>query len=261
MKTIIKVIIGLVALIALAVMAAFYFTADLPKTAEKFFTAVKNDNMTLAYSYVSNDFKKATSEQSLKSFLQKNGLDQYKSATWKNRQRENSSGQLVGYVLTETDVKVPISINLIKFEDDWKIHRIDKAPSGVTSQTKTPQMPSEQDLIRLTNETLWLFVKSVSQNNMELIRNQSSSLFQKQVSLEAFNDAYQSFFKFEDKLLIIENLSPQFTSKAQINKDGVLIVKGQYPLKPNPLVFTSKYLYEGYGWKLLGLNVEIGKSE
>jgi hypothetical protein len=55
----------------------------------------------------------------------------------------------------------------------------------------------------------------------------------------------------------LDQLSPQFTQKALINEDGVLIIQGQYPTTPSALIFVSKYIYEGYGWKLLGLNVEI----
>jgi hypothetical protein len=257
MKKIFKIIAGFVIALLLIFVAAFYFTAELPKTADKFFTAAKNKNMELAYSYASDGFKQVTSQEALESFLQKNGFDQYKDSSWNSRNVTNNTGKLTGYILTDTDNKLPLTIDFIKSQDGWKIHALNKPPSGVQNNNQTAQMPSEKELVSLINKTMASFAQSISQKNMQLLRDDSSSLFKKQVSLDEFNKAYQSFFKFEDKLLILDKFSPQFTQKSLINEDGVLIIQGKYPTTPSALVFVSKYVYEGYGWKLLGLNVNI----
>lgn len=257
MKKIFKIIAGFIAVILIIIIAAFYFTSELPKTADKFFTAVKSQNMDQAYSYVSDAFKEVTSQEALQKFLQNNGFDDYQEASWSSRKVENNTGELKGYIQTSAGKELPLTVDFVKSQNKWKINAINKPASGIQTPRQTSQMPSEQELVSLTRDTMASFAQSISQNDMQLLRDDSSSLFKKQVSLEAFNDSYQSFFKFEDKLLILEKLSPQFTQKAVINEDGVLIIEGQYPTTPNPLVFVSKYIYEGYGWKLLGLNVEI----
>lgn len=257
MKKIVKVFGWFVAIVLIAVLAAFYFTAELPKTADKFFTAVKEKNMDQAYSLVSDAFKEETSQQELHDFLQDNGFDAYQVASWNSRNVSNNTGKLVGLIKTTDGKELPLSMDFIKSQGEWKIHAIEKPDSGIQAARQTAEMPPEKDLINLVGKTMTDFAHSINQKDMGLLREESSSLFKKQVSLEKFNQAYQSFFKFEDKLLILDQLSPQFTHEALINKDGVLIIQGQYPTTPNPLVFTSKYIYEGYGWKLLGLNVQI----
>ena len=257
MKKFVKILMGFVVIVFLAVIAAFYFTAELPKTADKFFSAVKNKNMDQAYSYVSDGFKEKISQQVMQDFLQNNGFDDYQEASWNSRNVSNNTGKLVGVIRTTDGKELPLAVDFIKSQSEWKIQAINKPVSGLRTPREIAQMPSEKELIALTGNTMISFAQSLSQKNMQLLRDESSSLFKKQVSLKAFNDAYQSFFKFEDKLMILEKLSPQFTQNALINEDGVLIIQGQYPTTPNPLKFTSKYVYEGYGWKLLGLNVNI----
>jgi hypothetical protein len=193
MKKIGKILIGIIVVIFIAVAAAFYFTAELPKTADKFFTATKNKNMELAYSYTSDGFKQVTSQEALKSFLQKNGFNQYKDASWSSRNITNNTGKLIGYILTDTGDQLPLMIDFIKSQDGWKIHALNKQPSGIQNNKQTAQMPTEQELISLINKTMASFAQSVSQNNMQLLRDDSSSLFKKQVSLDEFNKAYQSF--------------------------------------------------------------------
>jgi hypothetical protein len=257
MKKVFKIIIGFVIVVMLIITAVFYFTSELPKTAEKFFTAVKNKNMAQAYSYVSDSFKQKTSQEALQNFLQNNGFDSYQDASWNSRKVVNNTGQLVGHILTSSGKELPLTVDFIKSQNEWKIHAINKPSSGVQKSKQTAQMPSEQDLISLVSSTMAIFAQSISQKDMQQLRDNSSTLFKKEVSLEAFNEGYKPFFKFEKKLLVLNKLSPQFTQKALINENGVLIIQGQYPTNPSPLVFICKYIYEGYGWKLIGLNVNV----
>lgn len=261
MKKIVKIIGWFVAFILIVIAAVFYFTSGLPKTADKFFTAVKNNNMQQAYSYTSDGFKKVTTQNALQEFLHNNGFDAYHEASWNSRNVSNNTGKLIGAIKTTDGKELPLSIDFIKSQNEWKINAINKPPSGIQTPKNTPsqtaQMPDEKYLVSLTRATMDSFAKSISENDMRHLRDESSSLFKKQVSLKEFNDGYQSFFKFEDKLMILNKLSPQFTQKALINEDGILIIQGQYPTTPKPFVFDSKYVYEGYGWKLLGLNVNI----
>ena len=44
---------------------------------------------------------------------------------------------------------------------------------------------------------------------------------------------------------------------ASFDDDGALVIKGSYPTTPNVFKFRHRYIYEGIGWKLVGLNVSI----
>ena len=98
---------------------------------------------------------------------------------------------------------------------------------------------------------------SVKEKNMSRMFAHVSNLWQKQFSVEKFNEVFGSFFQFGDALMVLDEHSPQFSEKAAIDENGVLLLKGLYPTKPNQLHFEQKYIYEGLGWKLIGFNANI----
>lgn len=253
-KKIIGVLLGFILIV---VFAVFYFTSGIVDTADEFFNAVKDNNMDKAYSLVSEDFKSNTSKEQLEAFLNSSSFSKFKEASWSSRSVTNNKGKLVGTITTTDNNALPISVDLIKTGDGWKILYIQKPSSGVSEKIEMAKMPSEQELIKLTTDTMHIFAQSVAEQNMKKIRDSSSSLFQKQVSLEKFNKAYGSFFKFKDKLMIIDKLNIQFSEKAKIDAEGILHIIGLYPITPNPLTFENKYVFEGYGWKLLGIKINI----
>jgi len=56
---------------------------------------------------------------------------------------------------------------------------------------------------------------------------------------------------------VLDNVSPIFDEKPSMNEENVLLINGYYPSKPNQVFFRQEYVYEGLGWKLLGLKVQI----
>jgi hypothetical protein len=84
-----------------------------------------------------------------------------------------------------------------------------------------------------------------------------SHLWQRQFSVEKLDKSFESFFKFGDALMILDRYPPQFTEKAMIDENGVLILVGTYPTKPSQVYFEHHYIYEGLGWKLVALNVNV----
>jgi hypothetical protein len=63
-----------------------------------------------------------------------------------------------------------------------------------------------------------------------------------------------------DVLGIVKELKPTFDPAAEVNSDGVLIVRGYYPTKPNHVVFQLKYIEEEDEWKLVGINVKTEEA-
>lgn len=152
---------------------------------------------------------------------------------------------------------MPISLGFVKGENDWKIYSIKKPSSGIQEEIDTAQLPSEQEQIKLVNDAMHIFAVSVKEKSMSRMYNHVSVLWQKQFSVEKFDEVFNSFFQIGDALMVLDQHSPQFSEKATINEDGVLILKGLFPTKPNQVYFEQKYIYEGLGWKLMGLNVNI----
>jgi len=255
MKKLLKILAGIGTIVVIAIVAVMFMTAGMSDTADKFFSAVKSDNYEKAYSLLSEDFKSNTSKSQLKDYLTGNTLTEFKEASWTSRSVNGGRGELTGSIITKSGGVVPISLGFVKGANDWKIYSIKKPLSGIQEETKAAQLPSETEQIKLVNDAMYIFAASVKDKSMLKMYNHVSNLWQKQFSVEEFNKAFSSFFKFGDTLMILEQFSPSFSEKATIDKDGVLLLKGLYLTKPNQIYFEQKYIYEGLGWKLIAFNV------
>lgn len=276
MKKFLKILLGIFGVIVLAIVAVFYFTADMVSVADDFFNAVKSGNIEKAYSYLSDDFKATTSKEALNDFLSKNGLTLFKSASWGERSISGNRGTLTGTVNTETSGVVPIKLSFAKGESGWKIYSLEKPPAGIreekpkqeqqlagVQQDKTPEnpavrnLPSNDDQVKMVAATMHVFAVSVNEKSMAKFHAYCSNLMQRQYTVQKLDEVFTSFYNLAADLTLLDNYSPSFDEKASINEDGVLVIKGRYPTQPNQVYFEQKYITEGQNWKVIGINVNI----
>jgi hypothetical protein len=118
MKTFLKVLVGLAVLISvvIAVLAGigFYATSGMTDTANEFFRAVKQQDMTKAHGYLAAEFKASTDEAALKTFLSQSAILNFKETSWSGRSLSDGRGDLRGSITTETGGYVPIRVVLVK---------------------------------------------------------------------------------------------------------------------------------------------------
>ncbi|MGQ9427419.1 hypothetical protein ACXYTJ_03980 [Gilvimarinus sp. F26214L] len=257
MKTLLKVLAGIGAVVVVGIAAVLFMTAGMSDTADTFFTAVKENRYDDAYLLLSEDFKKSTSKAQLQRYMESNGLDDFAEANWGSRSVNGGRGELSGSITTGNDGVVPISLGFIKGENDWRIYSIEKPISGIQEGPSADRLPSEKEQIDLVNETMQVFAVSVKEGSMSRMYRHVSNLWQSQFSVEDFDNAFGAFFEFGPALMVLDQYSPQFSETGFINDDGVLRLKGFYPTDPNQVYFEHKYVYEGLGWKLMGLNVNV----
>ena len=256
MKKFLKVVLVIVVIVVLGLAAVFYFSAGMVKVADDFFNAVKSRDISKAYSYLSDDFKANTSQEALSDFLSKSGLTAFKTASWQDRSISGGRGELTGSINTESGGAVPIKLRFVKGESGWKIYSIEKPQAGIQDQ-KAWQFPAEGDQVKLVAETMHLFALCVNEESMAKFHAHASSLMQKQYTPQKLDEAFAPFYKIGMDLTLLDNLSPIFDEKPSLNEEGVLLIKGHYATKPSQVFFEQKYIYEGLGWKVLGLNVQI----
>jgi hypothetical protein len=122
---------------------------------------------------------------------------------------------------------------------------------------ETPQLPKDKELKALVFDSLFAFNKAVQEKSFAQFHEERlSPQFRKQFPLEKFTAAFQVFI---DKGYDISNIAksdPVFDIPPAIDSDGLLVLKGHYPTKPNKVTFKLTYIYESSAWKLLGLNVQ-----
>lgn len=120
-----------------------------------------------------------------------------------------------------------------------------------------PKLPPEKELKALVFDSLFAFNKGVQEKNFaQFHKERLASQFQKQFPLEKFTAAFQVFI---DKGYDISNIAksePVFDVPPAIDSDGLLVLKGRYPTRPNKVTFKLTYVYESSAWKLLGINVQ-----
>lgn len=121
----------------------------------------------------------------------------------------------------------------------------------------TPKVPPDKELKALVFDSLFAFNQAVQKKDFtQFHKERLASEFRKQFPLEKFAAAFQVFI---DKGYDISNIAksePVFDAPPAIDSDGLLVVKGQYPTRPNKVTFKLTYIQESSAWKLMGINVQ-----
>ncbi|MEY2494649.1 MAG: hypothetical protein QOJ45_1141 [Verrucomicrobiota bacterium] len=129
-------------------------------------------------------------------------------------------------------------------------------PLVLRAETK---VPPEKELKAMVRDTLLAFNKGIQEKNFSSFYKQElAALFRDQMSLEKFTEAFKSFFEKKGyDLSGVAKSEPVFDEPPSINSDGVLVVNGYYPTRPNKITFKLKYLSEKGAWKIVGINVQV----
>ncbi len=259
MGKLLKIIMGFVALIGIVLLLAFYFTSGVAKIADDFFAVVTKKDYDSAYAMLSEEFKKNADQKQLVAFLEQNNLTSIADTTWNSREVSNNRGKVQGSVSTTTGGSVPLTISFIKNNGEWKIYSISKSASGLQGQVVTKQeMPSNEELIKLTQKTNAIFAEAVAKNDMNVFYQHISQFWKKQITPEKLEEIFKGFYQFGEKLSIINQHIPSFVQKPTIDADGVLHVSGNYPqLLPKKVTFTHKFIKEGMQWEVIGFKMNI----
>ncbi|MDA0993787.1 MAG: hypothetical protein O3A13_09155 [Proteobacteria bacterium] len=257
MNKFLKILVGILSLVALGLGSVFYFTSDMVRTADDFFLATKNGDIAAAYSFLSEDFQASTSQSELSTFAQSNRLTEFQEANWQNRSVSGGRGELVGSITTTSGGVVPISLSLVKGDNSWKIYAIQKPATGLQVESASFQMPSASDQVDLARTTMHVFAESVNDRSMKAFFEHTSNLWQKQTTIEDLDQAFAVFYEFGADLTVLDNFSPGFDPEPSVDENGILLLSGYYPTKPTQVHFEQKYVYEGLGWKLVGFSTNI----
>ncbi|MBN8430165.1 hypothetical protein JF535_04780 [Microbulbifer salipaludis] len=256
MNKLLKIVLGVVGVVALAISAVFYLTSGMVKVADELFLAASRGDTEKAYSLLSDDFKSGTSQEDLKKYFIANSLNNFKEASWESRSTSGGRGSLKGSITTREGGVIPITLNFVKSDSDWKIYSIQKPSSGLQVESEL-QMPSENEQLNLVTNSMQVFAESVNEKSMKKFHSTFSSMFKMQFTPEKLDEAYGSFYQAGVDLTVLENIEPKINSSAAIDDNGVLVISGYYPTEPSQVKFTQKFAYEGLNWKLIGFNINI----
>ena len=124
--------------------------------------------------------------------------------------------------------------------------------------TEAQKAPPEKELKTMVRNSLIAFNDAVQEKNFAgFHKHELATVFRDQMPVEKFTTVFKEFL---DKGYDISNIAksePVFDEPAKIDSNGVLVLKGSYPTKPNKVIFTLKYLQEKSAWKMVGINVQV----
>lgn len=257
MKTFLKIVIGFAIVSALGIAMVFYFTSGMVDSANAFFDAVKRQNLAEARNFLSVDFKASTDEAALKEFLAKNALTQVKHASWSNRQISSGRGSLDGVVTTESGGSVPLKLTFVKEDGVWKIYAIRKPAAGLQTDGASPDIPGKPAQVELVRQSIRDFAISVDNKSMEHFRGTLSNLWQKQTTAAELDKVFGKTYGADLNFAALDGVEPVLEPVDSLDANGVLIIKGYFPTKPDQFHFQQKYIHEGTNWKLIGFSFNI----
>ena len=236
----------------------FRFTSGMPDAAERFFAAVRSNNMTAAEAELSEGFKASTNSGTLRQFLESNSLTDVVDAEWNSRNISGSKGEMSGTVTTSDGGRIPLTMKFVEENEAWKIFSINKPKAGLHSGEKAQlAMPSLEQRTALVKRGMHDFALALEAKSMAPFYQSVSTLWQKQTSVEELDRVFAGFYEQDISLLALDAMLPQFDGEAQIDDDGVLVMQGRYDTDPSKVYFTQRYIQEGSDWKLIGINVNV----
>lgn len=129
------------------------------------------------------------------------------------------------------------------------------------SVENTGEVPTNNELKKLTLDSLLLFNAAIQTKNFENFYGKIAKLWQKQTNPEELFRAFKAFVEMGMNLAPIAKLQPAFEGIPGGNKGGLLVIKGSYPTQPNKVFFELKYIDEDGSWKLFGINVNVKPAD
>lgn len=259
MATWLKIMLGLVVALAAVIGVAMYATSGITKTADAFIKAAGSGDMAGARSYLTDAFQ-ARDVESLESYLTRNGLVGMKQAKWSSRHVENGRGSLEGTITTASGGEVPVTVELVKEHNAWKLQSIDVSQSGLSpglAATRKPELPDSATKLKLLTRSMRDFALSAKQGNMEYFRSTTATRFQQEFSTQALNTMFAGFMEHGDTFLSLSTTTPEPTSAPAIGDDGSMMLEGFYPAGSKRVTFNERYVLQDDDWKLIGFSLEV----
>lgn len=258
MKKFLIILIAVVVFFFLLVKGVLLLTSGIVEKTDQLFRFIKDNQIQEAYDQcTSEEFRKATSLESFKVFLEASALIHFKEAKWNSRSIENREGHLEGSVVTKDGGNIPIEVSLVKEKGQWKIHAIRKAASGLSEPGGKKEIPDDMKLRELTVQAFGAFASAVNGKDFTDFHNGISKLWQAQITPLELNQVFKVFIEKEIDLTLLKDYEPVFSEKPMMDKDEFLRLEGYFPTKPSMVFFNLSFVYEHPSWELSGINVNI----
>jgi len=194
----------------------------------------------------------------------------YKIDAWRDRrlERENIS-KIRGTLIDLGGQDVKFTVDMVKEKDDWKVNAFqDDDRMGVGPGAWFKQIPLREDLYVLTAESVKRFREAIEEKSFLDFYDYMSNSFKIGISLERLEQGYIPYMALDLDMTGVENLEPVYLElpnlqsfaigideQVEFEIKDVMVLRGYYPLRPKPIPFIFRYVYEHPEWKLFQFQV------
>ncbi|MGB8353819.1 MAG: hypothetical protein WCD79_08045 [Chthoniobacteraceae bacterium] len=201
------------------------------------------------------------------------GLGDYPSRNWTEKSASEKEALLDGDFTSAAGEKLSLEVSLLKESGKWKIytiltpapndpnHFVDRFNHIGRGQTFGDvfmrKVPSDDQVRALVDDTMQQFNTGLHKKNFGDFYLTTSALWRSETSKERVEGAFKSFVDAQISIDPYKDTKAVFSEPPRLNSEGMLIVKGYYPTKPNRIIFDLRYTFELPKWKLLAITISI----
>ncbi|AKS42808.1 hypothetical protein WM2015_2446 [Wenzhouxiangella marina] len=253
----ILIALALIAMLAVAaVSAALFLTRGLVEPTDAFFAAVRDGRSDEAWSMLSQGFRDGTDPAALARFLDQQQMRRVQRAEWNRRAVENGQGRLEGALVTDSGGRIPVAIDLVEEDGEWRIHRIERSAAGLVDGGR-PGAPDTDTAVALVRSTTGHFFDALADGSMARFHAEASSLWRAQHAVADLDGAYRAFLGLDIDLAPLRGAEPVLEGLPRIDDDGVLHLNAHLSSEHGLFRFGLRYVLENGRWMPLGLNVRV----
>ena len=233
----------------------FYLETDLTKATDAFFAAIKTRDYQAASQLLSDEVRGSTPPPDLVAFLDRRALTPFKSAVWTRRQIEGDRGHVEASITTDRGGVVPVALTLVKEHGAWHIDALFTLRPGSRAGHPAPALPTALESMTLVKDAVHQMGLAIDAQDFSALHRYLSRQQQRAVTAQQLTQTFQKFGTA--RLLALDSLTPVFDRTPVTSSLEELIIKGHYPTQPTRLAFELTFNYEGLGWKLAGITLEV----
>lgn len=261
----------------LLALLAFGFGACAPKPndpvseADVFFRLISENKAKEAYESASFRFQ---AEQSLAAFearIKECGLAGVGPIAWTARPAKNGE---IGLDAQLERSKTRIVVKLAKQSGEWKVCAL-KVESSADSNAgnfslvgqgagfvdvSSIEIPKVVILKKLVADALLEFNKATQTKSFAAFSKTVSATWQSQLTEKRLMDAFGPWMEAGVDLSGIKPEELEFMEPPRLTPEGLLILKGSFPVQSQRLVFSMQFMYELPKWRLFGLDLSMVSS-
>jgi hypothetical protein len=128
---ILGVLAGLAVFVGVILAVVFYATSGVTGAADKFYETARGGNAQEVYALTSAELRNVTNADQLAAYIEANRFDQVAQTSWSSRSVENNLGSVEGTLTLDDGGVIPVTMQLVKEGDDWKVSFIELGEAGL----------------------------------------------------------------------------------------------------------------------------------